>query len=214
MLFVVDVHAKKQAINWIERKADKYDLIIVGGDLCTLEETSFMFRFLEACLIFKEVLFVPGNNDPANPELPTRVKNLHGKKIKLWDITIGGLGGSNKTPFNTRFELEDNEAEKVLSNIGKVDVLVSHCPPYGTKCDLSLGRHVGSIPVRNYIEKNSPKLVLSGHVHESRALDRIDGTTVLNPGPLMYGNYAEIMLESLGAELRREKMEDESKDRN
>jgi hypothetical protein len=61
------------------------------------------------------------------------------------------------------------------------------------------------VPVRNYVETRTPMLVLSGHVHESRGVDNIGGTTVVNPGPLMEGNYAEVTLKGvLSVELKAE----------
>jgi Icc-related predicted phosphoesterase len=109
-------------------------------------------------------------------------------------MTIGGLGGSNVTGMNTTFELQDSEARSILSSLGRVDILVSHCPPAKTKCDMAGGRHIGSLPVREYIEREDPAVVLSGHAHESRAIDRLGGTTVVNPGPLMEGKYAVLNL--------------------
>jgi uncharacterized protein len=44
--------------------------------------------------------------------------------------------------------------------------------------------------VRTFIEREQPGLVLCGHIHESRALDQFDGTTIANPGPTAAGHYA------------------------
>jgi hypothetical protein len=55
------------------------------------------------------------------------------------------------------------------------------------------GEHAGSIPVRSFIERFKPTLVISGHIHEARGIDSIGETTLINPGPAR-GNYAEITL--------------------
>jgi Icc-related predicted phosphoesterase len=75
-------------------------------------------------------------------------------------------------------------------------VLVSHSPPKNTRLDMVWsGEHVGSIAVRNFIEKFKPALVISGHVHEARGIDSVGETTLVNTGPALAGNYAEIRLE-------------------
>jgi Icc-related predicted phosphoesterase len=74
-----------------------------------------------------------------------------------------------------------------------------HCPPYDTPIDvapeldetlkpkLSGGSsvsmvHVGSIAVRQAIEKNQPLLGIHGHIHESRGFVKIGRTLCINPG--------------------------------
>jgi hypothetical protein len=49
---------------------------------------------------------------------------------------------------------------------------------------------VGSPLIREFIEKWKPLLVLSGHIHESAAVDAIGPTRMVNPGSLAEGKYA------------------------
>ena len=49
--------------------------------------------------------------------------------------------------------------------------------------------HVGSTAVREFIEEAQPDICLCGHIHESRAVDRIGRTVVVNPGALAGGGY-------------------------
>lgn len=194
-VFVVDVHASDDALEWILKAGGRYDAILVGGDLARDGSQQPVGDFLRGALSCgPPVFFVQGNADSPGTEVPMGVISLHGKRSTLGGHTIGGLGGSSPTPFRTPFELVDEHAEKVLSGIGPVDILLSHCPPAGTRCDRVSSGHVGSVPVRKYVETMRPVLVLSGHAHEGRAIDNLGGTTVVNPGPLMQGNYAEVML--------------------
>jgi Icc-related predicted phosphoesterase len=74
-----------------------------------------------------------------------------------------------------------------------------HCPPYNTQLDVAPELdatlkpivnsggginmiHVGSVAVREAIEKHKPLLGIHGHIHESRGFAKIGRTLCLNPG--------------------------------
>jgi len=67
-------------------------------------------------------------------------------------------------------------------------VYVLHSPPRDTACDVIATRqHVGSRAIRAFVETHQPRLVLSGHIHESPRVsgawrDRVGRTPVVNPG--------------------------------
>jgi len=67
-------------------------------------------------------------------------------------------------------------------------VYVLHSPPRDTACDVIATRqHVGSRAIRAFVESRQPRLVLSGHIHESPRVsgawrDRLGDTPVVNPG--------------------------------
>jgi putative phosphoesterase len=195
-LFFTDVHGSTEARDWVVRAAPDYDAVIVGGDLTRGGQVGFSEKFLrDLATVAPNTVFVHGNADPPTMTIPASVTALHGKTIGLGDTLLGGLGGSNITPFGTPFELEDVQTEKILNKMGKVQLLVSHCPPFNTKCDTTAAdEHLGSKTVRAYVENHSPAVVLSGHVHEARSTDTIGKTLVANPGPLMFGNYAVVEL--------------------
>lgn len=196
VLFLTDVHDSRRAVEWVQRAGKNCSAIIVGGDLARGGGTqAFVHEFLRSALSTGQTVFyVPGNADSPEADVPEGVVLLHGRVAKLGAYTVGGLGGSNATPFKTPFELPDEDARSILSKLGRVDVLVSHCPPFDTMCDWAEKTHIGSVPVREYVEREQPMLVLSGHAHKSRAIDKVGGTTIVNAGPLMEGNYAEVTL--------------------
>lgn len=86
--------------------------------------------------------------------------------------------------------------ERDLSALSKMVrgkfVFVSHCPPYRTGLDMLCGgRHVGSVAVREFIEKwaSDGSLIASlhGHIHESPFVSGsivadISGAMCINPG--------------------------------
>lgn len=70
-------------------------------------------------------------------------------------------------------------------------IAIMHQPPKDTKCDLiTAGIHVGSPMLRKFIEEVKPLAVITGHIHESAAIDHIGTTTIINPGSLAEGHYA------------------------
>ena len=70
-------------------------------------------------------------------------------------------------------------------------IVIAHNPPKDTKLDMiPNGVHVGSPLIRAFIESKKPLLVVSGHIHESAAIDTLGPTTLVNPGALADGRYA------------------------
>lgn len=67
-------------------------------------------------------------------------------------------------------------------------IFVLHSPPRDTACDvISTRQHVGSRAIRDFVEAQQPRLVLSGHIHESPRVsgswrDTLGRTPVVNPG--------------------------------
>jgi hypothetical protein len=112
-----------------------------------------------------------------------------------------GVGGSSYTPFDTPFELAEEEIMDTL-NRGWIDhgsrwtVLVSHEPPRDTRVDRTFsGMHVGSPSVRRFVEEKKPSIVFCGHIHEARGKDKINDTIIVNPGAARHGNYAEALFD-------------------
>jgi len=57
-------------------------------------------------------------------------------------------------------------------------VLATHTPPYGTSVDeLPDGRHAGSRAIREFIEREQPRLCVCGHIHEGGGREHILGRT-------------------------------------
>ena len=66
---------------------------------------------------------------------------------------------------------------------------------YDTLCDvIGNGTHVGSTAVRDFLLDAQPGVCLCGHIHESRAVDRLGRTVLVNTGAFAMGGYAELRL--------------------
>jgi len=205
LLAFTDFHGNNDAFARARQllRKGKWDGILVAGDIINHDSELAKRRLTELAEVSGPLFFVPGNMD--NPELvswpgTSSVRPLHGKSATIGPAFLVGLGGSPLGPFHTPFQIRDEEATRVMAEAmvgfskGKL-ILVSHCPPINTKLDIvPSGEHAGSLPVRNFIEKFKPTLVISGHIHEAKGIDSIEETTLINIGPAQRGNYAEITL--------------------
>ncbi|HEY4028197.1 MAG TPA: metallophosphoesterase [Candidatus Dormibacteraeota bacterium] len=153
----------------------------------------------------------PGNDDePWVDDVLARsvvIENADGRVVDLGDHELVGMGWANVTPFNSPRELPEVELEARLEAlIGTMraphrSIFALHCPPVNSGLDMAprLRRRdgelqvvaaaghtvlepVGSVAVRNVIERHQPLLGAHGHVHESRAVARVGRSLCFNPG--------------------------------
>jgi Icc-related predicted phosphoesterase len=144
-----------------------------------------------------------------------------GKVIDLGGFYLASMGWTNPTPWNTFREAP----EDVLA--GKIDALVAkvpdmgrtifnfHAPPYGSGLDEApalddtmrpihggaVMKPVGSVAVRDAIQKYQPALSVHGHIHESRGIWKPGRTLSLNPG----SSYNDGVLQGAVIELNEKK---------
>lgn len=151
----------------------------------------------------------PGNDDmyEIDPILDSSdfVINPEGKVVMLDDqhemITLGNV---NITPWNCPRDIPEEKLSEMVHKLASevknpsLAVFNLHAPPHGTFLDLApeldanlspvikAGQpsmiHVGSVSVSKAIEKHQPLLGLHGHIHESKAVERIGRTVCINPG--------------------------------
>jgi Icc-related predicted phosphoesterase len=78
------------------------------------------------------------------------------------------------------------ELEYIYNNIDSPHILVTHCPPFDTKLDITdSGVHAGSRAVKKIIDQKQPLLSLHGHIHESF---RVSGAETDASGPCLSVN--------------------------
>jgi len=150
-----------------------------------------------------------GNDDP--PELQGMLRDsavLTETEDRLIDlgegITMVSFGYSNRTPWHTPRELDDDELErrieKLAAGVGRPEraVFNLHVPPARTAIDKApaldgslkpvvkggavVMQSVGSEGVRRVLARYEPMLGLHGHIHESRGAVRLGRTLAINPG--------------------------------
>jgi hypothetical protein len=196
VLVTVDFHGNANAEIYLARFLELgYDCALVIGDLTDFGPLGVAESIFERVKEFGiPILSVPGNCDPKQvlQVLERYGANLHENCKTVSGVTFVGLGGSNVTPFKTPFELTEVEIQENLAAITPTTkddwVLVTHVPPHKTKLDeVEAGMHVGSKSLRQYVELNQPTVLVCGHVHEARGIDRLGRTIMVNPGPISKG---------------------------
>lgn len=173
-----------------------------------------------------KVYMAPGNDDYFEVDDiisdSCAIVNCNSKNVQLGEHEMVTFCYANPTPWNTPREKPDEELEPMLEElIGKVKdksnaIFNFHVPPYGFALDLAPELdenltqaadrkiHVGSKAVAKMIEKYQPLLGLHGHIHESRGVQRIHKTTIINPG----SEYSEGILKGVIIILEKGKVKD------
>jgi len=202
ILAITDIHSSIVNVKKLVNTIHHIDLIAVIGDISHFGPFKRAIQILRLLTrIGVPVFFVPGNCDPPSllqwEDLEQNIFNLHGRNRKFREFFFAGVGGSIISPFRTLIEFSEEEYSKILNNaIRHLDdlsklILIAHNPPYNTRLDLIRNNiHVGSLSVRKFVEEKQPLLLVTGHIHESRGVDQIGRTKMVNPGPLKWGYYA------------------------
>ncbi|NJE31041.1 YfcE family phosphodiesterase [Thermococcus sp. 18S1] len=196
---ITDIHGNRSKVGKLVEvlRGMDFDILAVAGDLTHFGGAERAREVLTPLLELKRpVVAVHGNCDGLDvpPFLEGMEVWAHDRRVEIGGVGIVGIGGSNITPFRTFWELTEDEIEGILErNYRDGDVILSHVPPKDTNADrVHSGLHVGSPTLRGFIERKEPPLVLTGHIHEARSVDRIGGTVIVNPGPLFRGYYAVV----------------------
>jgi Icc-related predicted phosphoesterase len=117
-------------------------------------------------------------------------------------IRIGGIKYFTDISWAEEFELasiakireralrETAKVENILARFGRVDILVTHVPPYGILDTVNsrlarpewAGRHAGSKAILQYIRRYQPQYVFCGHLHEAEGTENVGQTQIYNLG--------------------------------
>ena len=183
------------------------DLVLSCGDL-PYDYLEYLVSRLDVPL-----LYVPGNHDPSlkapdmtwmplrseltMPQLgPAGCESIDGRVVEVERLRIAGLGGSirykdgpnqySQAQAGLRaLKLEVLVRLKRMRNGRKLDVLVTHAPPFGL-AEAKDSAHVGLVATLRLIQHFQPLIAVHGHIHPyGRALPerRVGATRVINVVP-------------------------------
>jgi Icc-related predicted phosphoesterase len=150
-----------------------------------------------------KIYIAPGNDDPFEmDDILARSQVMQPCAMKNVDVLgyeMITLAHTSPTPWDTPREWNEQDMAKnidmlagTIKNMERA-IFNFHDPPYGTMLDYapklrdmrqSAGEteHVGSKSVLEAIQKYQPFLGLHGHIHESRAVQKVGRTFCVNPG--------------------------------
>jgi uncharacterized protein len=178
------------------------DVLIVGGDITTGGGPDDAERAIESWRpLAPRLLALAGNMDSAaiDARLVEVGISLDARGVAFRDVGVFGVSAAPLSPLRTPYELRDDELERRIERgfaavqDCSVRIFCPHAPPARTACDrLGSGEHVGSEVIREFVERTQPELVLCGHIHESRGLDEIGRSRIVNPGPVSAGHYVVV----------------------
>ncbi|HIP84230.1 MAG TPA: hypothetical protein EYH15_01895 [Methanothermococcus okinawensis] len=189
---VTDLHGRYHHLEKVRQY--KPDVLVISGDITNFARDLKVIDYLR--YLQKEgikIFAVPGNCDTL--EVIDRINelgiNLDGRWVKIGGIYYVGIGGSNRTPFNTPNEYSEEELYfKFINTVKEIGkdirgrfILITHAPPFNTMADRTLEGNVGSVAIRRIIEEYNPVLVACGHIHESRCIDKLGNSYIVNPSP-------------------------------
>jgi len=211
LLILSDIHNDvENIINFVDKiEMLKFDVIVCPGDFTDVVPKGFTKADItklileELGALNKPIVAVPGNQDK---EIIGFLENenvsVHGKGIVVDGVGFYGFGGA-KTPFNTPLEPSEEDIENGLKAAyagvknAKTLVQVTHIPPARTRLDSLYGNiHIGSESVRKFIEEKQPTLAICAHLHESRGLDEIGKTKLINSGRFPEGYVGLVSIEN------------------
>ncbi len=189
LLAFSDLHCDAEAARRLVEASADADAVIAAGDFASvhsgLHETVSILHAIE-----RPTVLVPGNNETEEAlrsacEGWSAATVLHGEGTEIDGVEFWGLGaGVPITPWDWSFDLDEEEANGMLSEAPEGCVLVVHSPPHGHVDTDSSGQHLGSEAILRVVEAKRPRLTVCGHIHDSWGQrSEIAGSPVANLGP-------------------------------
>src|SRR5258707_3585563 len=182
------------------------DFIVSCGDL-PFDYLEFLVSSLNVPLVY-----VPGNHDPNVKPLDTTFvaldhripipgpeccDNVDGRVLEVQGLRVAGLGGSLRykdgpnqytqaqMPWRA-VKLEVRvRLKRVRSAHRKLDVLITHAPPFGVATAKD-DAHAGFVAFHRIIRGFQPQLLVHGHVHpygKAQPERIVEGTRIVNASP-------------------------------
>ena len=206
-LVLSDIHGDTEKLEKLDDEFGRADAVLFAGDFARLSDPASALGVLNTLIEKHDSLFcVLGNCDEKDflTELENLDVSVEGDLVLRDGLAFGGAGGGLHFTGDTPFERTEEDLARDLSIVGEKGdcgnvILLIHHPPYDTKLDVAGGGpHVGSKLSRAFIEKHKPLAVISGHIHESFAVDKLGPTVLINPGAVADGRYGILEVEHDG----------------
>lgn len=149
------------------------DLIVTLGDLESSE-----LRGLERVTNIPKI-GVYGNHCSGLYFDSLGIQNMHMQTFEYRGVTFGGFEGCVRYKESSVAKMyTQEEASAMLATFPHVDVMLSHCPPFGVNDDQTDIAHTGFIGLREYVQREKPSHLFHGHTYPTeKTLVRELGST-------------------------------------
>ena len=161
------------------------DILIHAGDATrsgSYDECILFLEWLTRQRHFQHIILVPGNHDIHMQEA---IDHLHIPPMKLCYLPCGKcphtgvvgialtqrIGHADGWAYGVSNDLEfQDQIETLLSDDSDVDILVTHAPPIGIGDMNRHGVSCGSRPIRQLLQRCTPRVHIFGHIHEGHGI--------------------------------------------
>jgi Icc-related predicted phosphoesterase len=203
-LLVSDLHYTLKQLDWVDRVATDFDLVIMAGDhldiasAVALEaQIVVMLKYLQRVGSRAKLLVSSGNHD-------LNARDAHGEKVARWMTRARQLGvavdGEAVEIGGTLFTVcpwwDGPETQKAVDAQLARDAerpkqawcWVYHAPPSDSPTSWNGTRHFGDDALVTWIRRYRPAMVFAGHIHQSPFreggswVDRLEDTWIFNAG--------------------------------
>lgn len=135
--------------------------------ICTLGDLEYS-DIAELATITLPKIGVYGNHCSGTYMEPLGIVNMHRHAGILGGLTFGGFEGSVRYKEGVAPMYTQQEADRLMAGFPRVDVFLSHCPPYGINDTPGEVAHQGFHALRRYIDTQQPNVWLHGHTYPTK----------------------------------------------
>ncbi len=187
IVYGVDLHGNEVSFKEFVKVFRKLgaDLMILGGDLNVDLKSLAELR--------GRVMIVPGECDDV-------YITKYAKKLDMLFDGIAVSVNNCRVGFVGSLSVHQSMRKFYERTKGSVDVLITHFPPKGC-LDLVMGKYHGGLKeLSSMVLEYKVRYVLTGHYHDEVGTCFLGSAVVINPGPLMLGNYLILNYDGLSAD--------------
>jgi Icc-related predicted phosphoesterase len=218
ILSISDLHYSLPQFDWLVQNCEKYDLIIMAGDMMDLgsyvdtdTQASVVGQYFRKICAKVPMVVCSGNHDLVDEGDGIRnAEWLQDFSIPRLTVDGGIFEDQGLKIFSFPWWEEEEEREKVVRWLeqkhqpdSKSERIfwVHHAPPINTQVSWNGKRDLGDKSVREWIESHQPEIVFSGHIHNAPYYpdgswhDTINRTVITNAGRQIGSIPATIVLE-------------------
>lgn len=93
------------------------------------------------------------------------INNLHLKTFEFWWLVFGWFEWCVKYK-NARFQYTQEEANELIKDFPKVDIFISHCPPFWINDNQTDPAHIWFKTILNYLDNFKPIYLFHWHTYD------------------------------------------------